>query len=301
MGKPELIIAAAEGQIGSPYVYGTWGQKCTVALRKRYANYNPNQREITYKRCQQLRPSRPVGSCAGCPYEGRLAFDCRGFSHWCLSQVGIDITGGYVGRQWTDKNWDEKGDIALMPDLVCCVFIRKADGGWSHTGLHVGGGRIIHCSGEVKRDTVGGSRSWTHYAIPKGLYTADEIAAARKEKPIMRTMKQGARGEDVRQLQEALNALGYICGQADGIFGAATEKAVRAFQTAEGIAADGIAGPVTLTLLAARGAAPSQPELPEDDDRHDTPVSPVGLTYADALAVRDALRKALGIIERAME
>ena len=301
MTKAEQVVAAAESQLGSPYVYGTWGQRCTTALRKRYAGYSPSQRDKIYNTCPIL--SGKQSTCAGCRFEGRLAFDCRGFTHWSLEQVGIDITGGYVGRQWSDANWAEKGDIASMPDLICCVFIRKSDGNWSHTGLHVGGGQIIHCSGEVKRDTVGGSRSWSHYAIPKGLYTDEEIKKAHEGRPIMRTLKKGASGADVEALQDMLIAVGYgyIVGKADGIYGDKTVAAVKAFQQNNGLTVDGIAGPATQTRLAAAAADPTVPELPEDDDKHDTPISPVGLTYADALAVRDALRKSLDIIERALK
>jgi peptidoglycan hydrolase-like protein with peptidoglycan-binding domain len=49
----------------------------------------------------------------------------------------------------------------------------------------------------------------------------------------------------VRDLQEALNALGYNPGPIDGVFGATTEAAVKAFQQARGITADGIVGKVT--------------------------------------------------------
>lgn len=298
MTKPETVVAAAEAQLGSPYVYGTWGQKCTPSLRKKYAGYSPSQRDKIYKTCPVL--SGKQSTCAGCRFDGRLAFDCRGFTHWSLEQVGIDITGGYVGRQWTDDNWAEKGDIAAMPDLVCCVFIRKSDGSWSHTGLHVGGGRIIHCSGEVKEDTVDGSRDWSHYAIPKGLYTEEELKKAHEGRPIMRTLKKGSQGEDVRALQTMLNGIGYSCGSADGIYGDKTVAAVKRFQEDHGLKVDGIAGPDTQTRLAAAAADPDIPELPEDDDQHETPETPVALTYAKALALRDALRKALDIIEDAL-
>ena len=45
----------------------------------------------------------------------------------------------------------------------------------------------------------------------------------------------------VKTLQEALIELGFLSGKADGVFGAGTEKAVIAFQMANGLAADGIA------------------------------------------------------------
>ena len=55
----------------------------------------------------------------------------------------------------------------------------------------------------------------------------------------------GSRGDTVRKLQELLNALGYDCGSVDGIFGSKTKAAVLAFQKANGLAADGIVGPLT--------------------------------------------------------
>lgn len=56
-------------------------------------------------------------------------------------------------------------------------------------------------------------------------------------------------GDAVLRLQQALNQLGYAAGTADGKFGAATEKAVRNFQKANGLTQDGIAGDATQTLL----------------------------------------------------
>ena len=48
-------------------------------------------------------------------------------------------------------------------------------------------------------------------------------------------------GNDVRQLQEALNVLGFACGDADGYFGPHTEAALQQFQENVGLFADGMA------------------------------------------------------------
>ncbi len=48
-------------------------------------------------------------------------------------------------------------------------------------------------------------------------------------------------GNDVRQLQERLNVLGFSCGEPDGCFGVHTEAAVKLFQESVGALADGMA------------------------------------------------------------
>ena len=59
----------------------------------------------------------------------------------------------------------------------------------------------------------------------------------------------GSRGQEVRSIQTKLKSLGFYKGAVDGIYGAATQKAVRAFQKSVGITADGIAGQKTLLYL----------------------------------------------------
>jgi len=63
------------------------------------------------------------------------------------------------------------------------------------------------------------------------------------------TLSKGDKGGNVKQLQLALIAQGYLSGSADGVFGKMTETAVSAFQSANGIKANGIADEKTLTLL----------------------------------------------------
>ena len=58
----------------------------------------------------------------------------------------------------------------------------------------------------------------------------------------MRLLRRGSTGSGVQLLQLALNRAGFGELQTDGIFGPLTERAVRRFQTAQEILADGIAG-----------------------------------------------------------
>jgi zinc D-Ala-D-Ala carboxypeptidase len=66
-----------------------------------------------------------------------------------------------------------------------------------------------------------------------------------------RTLSQGMSGEDVRQLQIRVSGYpGYASVIAlDGAYGPATAAAVQRFQSAYGLAADGIAGPQTFNQI----------------------------------------------------
>jgi peptidoglycan hydrolase-like protein with peptidoglycan-binding domain len=59
------------------------------------------------------------------------------------------------------------------------------------------------------------------------------------------TLRQGSSGGAVALLQRALRRAGFDPGPINGEFGAPTATAVRNFQTAMGIVADGVAGPQT--------------------------------------------------------
>ena len=63
------------------------------------------------------------------------------------------------------------------------------------------------------------------------------------------TLEFGSRGSDVLKLQKALLELGFNPNGTDGKFGRGTETAVKAYQAARGLEADGKAGTLTLTKL----------------------------------------------------
>ena len=65
----------------------------------------------------------------------------------------------------------------------------------------------------------------------------------------LKNLKIGSRGETVRALQILLSGRGYSCGSIDGAFGAKTAAAVKKYQKANGLTADGIAGKKTMSAL----------------------------------------------------
>lgn len=67
--------------------------------------------------------------------------------------------------------------------------------------------------------------------------------------PEPKSMQLGFTGLDVRLVQKRLQELGYYTGSIDGDFGLSTDKAVKAFQKANGLTADGKIGPKTKEIL----------------------------------------------------
>ncbi len=68
------------------------------------------------------------------------------------------------------------------------------------------------------------------------------------------TLRRGDVSASVKAMQQRLISLGYLSGDADGKFGALTYKALKAFQKANDLEADGIAGKITLSVLSSVNA-----------------------------------------------
>src|SRR3990167_2026152 len=77
-------------------------------------------------------------------------------------------------------------------------------------------------------------------------------------------LMRGSKGEEVKRLQEALNASGIgVNLKVDGEFGPATEAAVRAYQSSKNIKSDGIVGQQTIATLSGTPNAPLSPAYQE--------------------------------------
>ena len=62
----------------------------------------------------------------------------------------------------------------------------------------------------------------------------------------LRILREGAKGSDVRLWQQFLRGRASLIDVADGIYGSNTKRATAAFQKAQRLSADGVAGPKTL-------------------------------------------------------
>lgn len=239
--------------VGWPYIFGDRGEYCTPSHRQaRYNATKPGKNKDNIKdKCQNFSGS---GSCVGCKwYPGNMkvrAFDCRGFTYWCLLKFGIKLMGAGCTTQWNDEsNWEEKGTIDKIPEdkLVCLFYYNKKDPKtWEHTGFGYKG-QTIECSNGVEKFGTR-NKKWTHWAIPKGLYGSSGGGDMDEKLPIL---KKGSKGSYVTLLQTKLMNRGYKLPKygADGSFGNETLTAVKQFQQDWGLKVDGIVGEATWKML----------------------------------------------------
>ena len=67
--------------------------------------------------------------------------------------------------------------------------------------------------------------------------------------------RRGSSGNTVTEIQQKLSQWGYYSGSIDGVYGSATEAAVKQFQKKNGLTADGKAGPETLSAMGIAGSS----------------------------------------------
>ena len=99
--------------------------------------------------------------------------------------------------------------------------------------------RIFQQGREILADGIVGPQTWSE--LVEASWRLGDRSLYLKQPPL--------RGDDIASLQSQLNALGFDAGREDGIFGANTASAVRAFQKEYGVIEDGIFGATTRQAL----------------------------------------------------
>ena len=92
-----------------------------------------------------------------------------------------------------------------------------------------------------------------------GVRVGDKLSSASDTVTVSDVLTAGMSGEQVRQVQSRLAALGYLSASfISGVYDEATAQAVRQFQQANGLNADGAAGSATQSRLYASNAVTAQ-------------------------------------------
>lgn len=108
------------------------------------------------------------------------------------------------------------------------------------------------------------------------------------------TLREGAKSDAVRMLQENLTLLDYYSGSITGSYGRLTKEAVRKFQRDHDLSADGVAGPRTfkkLSQLLAGDQAQETPNVTLPGEQAQSSAEKVSLSDVDLLNTEWTLRR----------
>ena len=178
---------------------------------------------------------------------------------------------GIAGRATQDKLYSASAQpktvsasavdsgYTLLKEGASGLEVRKLQGRLAELGYYAGGVDGIYGStttsavkafqraNGLSGDGQAGSQTQTKLYSASAKYAASPVATANPDQT--RTLTVGMTGNDVYALQERLIELNYLSGVADGVFGAETQNALTAFQSRNGLTADGTAGASTLKKL----------------------------------------------------
>ena len=281
----EHFAAYCLQMVGQPYWYGTCGYKATSSLltrkTKQYPSHYQSSRTARYK--QDIADKKVVADCIG----GAKGYAWTGGGQAMLEAIGTDgsVSNKYGSNGCPDKGAGSMfsyakskgkawGEINTIPEVVGLAVHKEG-----HVGYYVGNGYVVEWRGFnygcVKTKLL--DRSWLYwYELPFIDY-GDAISSS-ESSPVeltlgCRLLQKNMNGADVKELQEALLALGYTLAYgADGKFGSETQKAVKAFQKDAGLTQDGKYGDQTHAALMDALAddedpqEPAEPEVPEEND-----------------------------------
>lgn len=234
----EVMVDYALSQLGSPYVFGARGQKCTPSYRDGISASTKAAHPTIVSKCQVL--TGKSESCSGCSFSGKLCFDCRGLTYCAAKAAGLSLIGAGCTSQWNkESNWAEKGTIDKMPKNKVCILMRANGSTMEHTALYLGDGTFVEAGVGVRQRSLSAGK-FTHYGR---LVNMDKETSS-----MQNTVKYGSKGSSVTELQQALVKLGYTLS-VDGSFGNETLTVLKKYQSTNGLEVDGICGSVTWSSI----------------------------------------------------
>ena len=257
-----------KSRVGCGYVLGTYGQICTQQLLENRAVADPENGASYY-----------LGDCSR--WIGKLVTDCSGLIEWFLLKKGVTNYDSYSGGIY--KSWCHKTstDITTMPRVPGTLVFKRNSKGIYHVGVFIGNDRVIEAKGAMYGVVVTqysadatwnawGSLSWLANNIgeedvsqPPLVMDAltygplpgyADIRSSENEMvshsgsynaPVYHKGDSGSKIEMVRRRLWAESSSFAV----NNLFDDALEAKIIAFQTANGITADGTIGSVTWKAL----------------------------------------------------
>ena len=150
-------------------------QFISIALPDGKLGKIPAQNSITLQSREQL--IKLAKSLLGTPYiwggKSSYGFDCSGFVQLVLSTIGISIardTGIQVKTDWIQEinvNEAKQGDLLFFAENKQI----------NHVGFSLGEGKIIHCSGEVKIESINEGDAGFNQYLSQSIFKTYSISA----------------------------------------------------------------------------------------------------------------------------
>lgn len=236
------------------YIMGCFGAPMNTTNKKRYCNNHSFNKRPTRTKMIQEATSDTFG------------FDCVGLIKGVLWGWNGNKSKTYGGAKYASNGVPDIGADSMITKCsdVSTDFskIEIGEAVWlkGHIGVYVGNGLVIESSPKWKNgvqitacncDVPGyNRRDWTkHGKLPYIEYvesatntTTDETKLPEACDVTLMILQKGSKGAEVEALQILLIGRGCDCGKygADGEFGNGTNKAVKAFQKANGLTQNGI-------------------------------------------------------------
>ena len=174
---------------------------------------------------------------------GKLIELAKAKGIWIENDAYTPAPGDFILYDWGDSG---KGDNKGWPDHIGIVEkvvgnnITVIEGNYKNAVSR----RMIAVNGKLIRG----------YIVPKYDEEIKPEETTKTEgvcKMELQVLKKGAKGSNVKAMQTLLIGYGYFCGGygPDGDFGSGTESALRSYQNAKGLTADGICGAKTWSKL----------------------------------------------------
>ena len=233
-------FAAVQAQNGSIYVLGAQGQTGSQ-ITEAWIKLREHNKASNYNRAIALWKKRLAAG-----YRNLCAYDCSGLVVKHLMDAGLlkgDRTAN--GLYYDECRAIGKNELAAG-DLVFKKY--AASSRVYHVGVYMGDGSVVHSKGRddgVIRESIS-KTGWNRFGRLKA-FGGGTSGYVRLLKNTGRPYMSGA---DVMAVQAALLDKGVNPGGIDGVYGPATEAAVKAYQKANALEADGIVGPKTWVKLA---------------------------------------------------
>ncbi|MDO5500398.1 MAG: M15 family metallopeptidase [Propionibacteriaceae bacterium] len=159
----------------------------------------------------------------------------------CRSIRGSNQPSNHSRGRAVDINWNRNPMSTTFRSDIPPAVVRM----WETHGFYWGGRY------STRYDTMHFEYFGTPASVAVNLRKLTGQPPADSCKDSTTTVKQGSRGEAVKDAQCLLNRKGNYGLVVDGIFGARTHSAVVSFQRSRGLVADGIVGPRTWAALKA--------------------------------------------------